>query len=198
MPGPGNHLYYGDNLDVLRGLDPDAFVDLVYLDPPFNSNADYNQLFRGPKGRCLPAQVEAFTDTWQWDDAVSGRAVQDVKASPLPGRRADARRDGGVPGQERPHRLPRHDGGAPDRAHRVLKPTGSLYLHCDPTASHYLKVLLDAVFGAGSDFAMRLFGSARSATGDGQQDGSEQSLTRIFIYSGVLRRTESCYNRLTQ
>ena len=72
-----NHLYYGDNLAVLRDRArfPDAFVDLIYLDPPFNSNADYNQLFRTPKGHASAAQMEAFTDTWQWDDAISGLAA---------------------------------------------------------------------------------------------------------------------------
>ena len=70
-----NHLYYGDNLNVLRDCIGDQTVDLIYLDPPFNSNADYNALFRTPKGQASPAQMSAFTDTWQWDDAVSGQAV---------------------------------------------------------------------------------------------------------------------------
>ena len=79
-----NRLYYGDNLDVLRNQAqfPDDFVDLIYLDPPFNSKADYNQQFKTPMGQKSPAQMQAFTDTWQWDDAVSGQAVKDVKASP--------------------------------------------------------------------------------------------------------------------
>jgi site-specific DNA-methyltransferase (adenine-specific) len=64
----GNHLFYGDNLDVLRAM-PDGFVDLVYLDPPFNSNASYNVLFKGPQGNESAAQIEAFDDTWRWTDA---------------------------------------------------------------------------------------------------------------------------------
>ncbi len=76
-----NHLYYGDNLAVLRDRIASASVDLIYLDPPFNSNADYNQLFKTPKGHASPAQMEAFTDTWQWDDAISGLAVEEVKRS---------------------------------------------------------------------------------------------------------------------
>ena len=76
-----NKLYYGDNLDVLRNSIADDSVDLIYLDPPFNSNADYNALFKTPKGQQSVAQMEAFTDTWQWDDATSGQAVAEVKRS---------------------------------------------------------------------------------------------------------------------
>lgn len=74
-----NHLYYGDNLTVLRDRIATDSVDLVYLDPPFNSNADYNQLFKTPKGHSSPAQMEAFTDTWTWDDATSGLALEKMK-----------------------------------------------------------------------------------------------------------------------
>lgn len=76
-----NHLYYGDNLTVLRDSIASESVDLIYLDPPFNSNASYNVLFKGPKGDQTAAQLEAFTGTWQWDDAISGQAVEDVKQS---------------------------------------------------------------------------------------------------------------------
>jgi site-specific DNA-methyltransferase (adenine-specific) len=64
-----NHLYYGDNLAVLRDSIPDESVDLIYLDPPFNSNASYNVLFKGPAGNESAAQIEAFDDTWHWTDA---------------------------------------------------------------------------------------------------------------------------------
>jgi len=74
-----NHLYYGDNLTVLRDAIASESVDLVYLDPPFNSNADYNALFKTPNGQSSPAQMEAFTDTCTWDDATSGVAVEEVK-----------------------------------------------------------------------------------------------------------------------
>ena len=77
-----NHLYYGDNLAVLRNSLKDGSVDLIYLDPPFNSNADYTALFKTPKGQNNAAQMEAFTDIWQWDDATSGQAVKEVKQSP--------------------------------------------------------------------------------------------------------------------
>ena len=144
-----NHLYYGDNLAVLRdrAAFPDACVDLIYLDPPFNSNASYNQLFKAPDGTSSAAQIEAFNDTWHWTDSAE-EAFQDVLRS-------------GNGGAAEMLRAMRSFLGENDmmaylammavrllELHRVLKPTGSLYLHCDPTASHYLKILLDAVFGA--------------------------------------------------
>ena len=141
-----NHLYYGDNLDVLRNEIGDETVDLIYLDPPFNSNASYNVLFKGPTGRDSAAQIEAFDDTWHWGEAAEA-AYRDVLHS------------GSDAGEML--RAMRAFLGDNDmmaylammavrmlELHRVLKPTGSLYLHCDPTASHYLKILLDAVFGA--------------------------------------------------
>ncbi|MDR9395158.1 MAG: site-specific DNA-methyltransferase [Roseovarius sp.] len=143
----GNHLYYGDNLSVLRDSIPDESVDLIYLDPPFNSNASYNVLFKGPAGNESAAQIEAFDDTWHWTDAAE-EAYGEVLRS---GNGAAAEM----------LRAMRSFLGENDmmaylammavrllELHRVLKPTGSLYLHCDPTASHYLKILLDAVFGA--------------------------------------------------
>ncbi len=143
-----NHLYYGDNLEVLRTHIPSASVDLIYLDPPFNSNADYNALFRTPKGQASAAQMEAFTDTWQWDDSVSGQAVEEVKRSPY---QDAAKMLDAMVGFLGKNALTAYLAMMAVRLvelHRVLKPTGSLYLHCDPTASHYLKILLDAVFGA--------------------------------------------------
>lgn len=141
-----NHLYYGDNLNVLRDSIADASVDLIYLDPPFNSNASYNVLFKGPQGNDSAAQIEAFDDTWHWNDSAEA-AFGDVMR-------------GGNAAASTMLRAIRSFLGDNDmmaylammavrliELHRVLKPTGSLYLHCDPTASHYLKILLDAVFG---------------------------------------------------
>lgn len=143
----GNHLYYGDNLEVLRNSIGDESVDLIYLDPPFNSNASYNVLFKGPSGNESAAQIEAFDDTWHWTDAAE-EAFGEVLRS-------------GNGNAAEVLRAMRSFLGENDmmayltmmavrllELHRVLKPTGSLYLHCDPTASHYLKILLDAVFGA--------------------------------------------------
>lgn len=141
-----NHLFYGDNLTVLRDSIGSASVDLIYLDPPFNSNAGYNVLFKAPDGSGSAAQIEAFDDTWHWND--SAEAVF-----------ADVLRSGNGAAVEM-LRAMRSFLGENDmmaylammavrliELHRVLKPTGNLYLHCDPTARHYLKILLDAVFG---------------------------------------------------
>jgi site-specific DNA-methyltransferase (adenine-specific) len=140
-----NLLYYGDNLDVLRRHVKDESVDLVYLDPPFNSNANYNVLFAEKDGRQAAGQMQAFEDTWRWDEAAARLLVETVEAG---GRVADV-----LLAFER--FLGTNDMlaylvmMAPRlvELRRVLKPSGSLYLHCDPTASHYLKLLLDAVFG---------------------------------------------------
>ncbi len=142
-----NTLYYGDNLEVMRKYLPDECVDLVYLDPPFNSNRDYNLLFREQSGEPAQGRIKAFTDTWQWSE----RAYDEFCLTcPLP---ALVRLVQGFV-----ETLGRNDLTAylvmmaPRlvELHRVLKPTGSLYLHCDPTASHYLKVMLDVIFGAGN------------------------------------------------
>lgn len=143
-----NHLYYGDNLTVLRESIRDETVDLIYLDPPFNSNANYNVLFRGPSGAQSQAQIEAFEDTWHWNDAAE-RAFDEV----MQGRNSD------VANMLRAMRSFLHDNDMMAylthmavrlvELHRVLKPTGSIYLHCDPTASHYLKLIMDGVFQGG-------------------------------------------------
>jgi site-specific DNA-methyltransferase (adenine-specific) len=143
-----NRLLFGDNLKWLRDpkIFPDASVDLVYLDPPFNSNADYNVLFREASGEAGPAQFHAFTDTWNWADAAQTYAefVDDCPITAV------------VEMMDALHDLLRNSPMMAYLAmmaprlvelHRVLKPTGSLYLHCDPTASRYLGVLLDGISG---------------------------------------------------
>jgi site-specific DNA-methyltransferase (adenine-specific) len=142
-----NRLYYGDNLAVLREHVPSESVDLVYLDPPFNSNANYNILFKSKAGDGSDAQIEAFEDTWHWNDKAEDAFDQVM-------------RSGNTAAAELLRAMREFLGDNDMMAYlammavrlielqRVLKPTGSLYLHCDPTASHYLKLLLDAVFGA--------------------------------------------------
>jgi site-specific DNA-methyltransferase (adenine-specific) len=141
-----NHLYYGDNLPILRESVADSSVDLVYLDPPFNSNANYNLLFKSPEETGSHAQIEAFGDTWHWTqeaedafDEVMKSGHRDV-AELLRAMRAFLRENDMMAYLTMMCvRL--------IELHRVLKDTGSLYLHCDPTASHYLKIILDGVFG---------------------------------------------------
>lgn len=146
-----NSLYYGDNLPILRGM-PDCCVDLIYLDPPFNSNADYNAIFRDESGQRTDAQIKAFEDTWHWGPSAEehysfltntglhkGRVPSEVTA--IIGAFVVALGKNQMTAYlvEMTVRLV--------ELRRVLKDTGSLYLHCDPTASHYLKIVLDAIFG---------------------------------------------------
>ncbi len=140
-----NALYHGDNLDVLRGHVLAESVDLVYLDPPFNSNATYNVLF-GRAEEKAAAQIKAFDDTWHWDQAASAAFHEVVTTG---GPVADAL--AAFRAMLGPSTMLAYLSMMAPRLielRRVLKSTGSLYLHCDPTASHYLKLLLDAIFGA--------------------------------------------------
>ena len=144
-----NALYYGDNLAVLREYVADESVDLVYLDPPFNSNASYNVLFKERTGEESPAQIQAFTDTWEWTQETELTFERDIIGNPA------------VPSavKDMISAFRQFIGRNAMMAYlvmmaprlvelrRVLKPAGSIYLHCDPTASHYLKLLMDAVFG---------------------------------------------------
>ena len=142
-----NKLYFGDNLDILRGEVPDESVDLIYLDPPFNSNATYNVLFREASGEGSAAQIHAFDDTWHWN-IESERAYREV-VTDGPRKLSDllqAMRS--FLGQNDMMAYLTMMAQRMVELHRVLKPTGSIYLHCDPTASHYLKLLMDAAFGA--------------------------------------------------
>src|SRR6267378_8646616 len=142
---PDNVLYYGDNLDVLRRYIKDESVDLVYLDPPFKSDQNYNVLFAAKDGTEAAAQIQAFEDTRHWDESAARQYEEVVE------------KGGKVSEVLQAFRLFLGTNDmlayltmmAPRlvELHRVLKPTGSLYLHCDPTASHYLKLLCDAVLG---------------------------------------------------
>lgn len=165
-----NTLYYGDCLDVLRELaeeHPQGIADLIYLDPPFNSKRDYAVLFSTPKGEKSDAQITAFEDTWHWG--------QQAEAEFL-----DITRQSNTAVAEMMIALRSFLGENDMMAyltmmanrllvmHRVLKNTGSLYLHCDPTASHYLKIVLDAVFGA-ANFRNELIWKRTSSHSDAKK-----------------------------
>ena len=141
-----NRLYFGDNLPILRESIADESVDLIYLDPPFNSNATYNVLFRERSGDESAAQITAFEDTWRWS-IESEIAFRDVVTNGprVLGDLLQAMR--AFLGQNDMMAYLTMMAQRMAELHRVLKPTGSIYLHCDPTASHYLKLLMDAVFG---------------------------------------------------
>jgi site-specific DNA-methyltransferase (adenine-specific) len=140
-----NQLLFGDNLKWLRDTKtfPDASVDLIYLDPPFNSNEDYNVLFKEASGNASEAQFHAFADTWKWADAAQTFAAF----------RDDCKNTTVVDMMEALYLLLRQSPMMAYLAmlaprlvelHRVLKPTRSLYLHCDPTASHYLRISIES------------------------------------------------------
>ncbi len=139
-----NQLYFGDNLPILREHIADESVDLVYLDPPFNSNANYNVLFKEKSGEHSHAQITAFEDTWEWGGEAEETYFETIQKG---GRLSDFLQAFRVllgPSDMMAYLVmmaPRLQ-----QLHRVLKPTGSIYLHCDPTASHYLKLLMDAIF----------------------------------------------------
>ncbi|MGI8497389.1 MAG: DNA methyltransferase [Gemmatimonadaceae bacterium] len=188
---PKNILYYGDNLDVLRRHIEDESVDLVYLDPPFNSARSYNVLFAEQDGSRSAAQIRAFEDTWRWDAAASATYHELVESG------------GKVSEVMQAFRLFLGDNDmlaylammAPRlvELRRVLKDSGSLYLHCDPTASHYLKVLLDAVFGPTS-FRNHITWKRTHAHGDSRRRLANVSDT-ILAYG---KTTEVTFHRQMQ
>ena len=139
-------LYVGDNLEVMRGMEGGT-VDLVYLDPPFNTNKSYKIVFRGPSLLRPDAYLPAFDDVWIWDDVSEGvlesllgehggEGIVEVLSGLLR-----------VFGRDRLMAYLVNLTPRLIEIHRLLKGTGSVYLHCDPTASHYLKLLMDALFG---------------------------------------------------
>lgn len=178
-----NTLYYGDNLKVLRERIKDESVDLIYLDPPFNSNRSYNVLFNDESGISSDAQITAFDDSWHWGS--TAQATYEELITSAPGNVASMINS-----------LRQFIGANQMMAylvmmaarlvelHRVLKPTGSLYLHCDPTASHYLKILLDIIFGMNM-YKTEISWKRSSAHNDAKQGRKQYGNVRdiIFFYS---------------
>ncbi len=141
-----NTLYYGDNLRILRDYLPNESVDLIYLDPPFNSQRTYNVLFKHESGKEAEAQIAAFGDTWHWNQAADETYHALVtQGAPAVAEMVSALRQ--FIGQNQMMAYLVMMVARLVELHRVLKPSGSLYLHCDPTASHYLKIVLDTIFG---------------------------------------------------
>ena len=144
-PGPRDQtLYYGDCLDWMQEW-PDECVDLVYLDPPFNSNADYNIIFGQENG--VPAQVRGFEDTWRWDDAAIERVARIERAAAHPMHRTTVALKS-LLGPSGVLAYVTYMGERLAEIRRLLKPTGSIYLHCDPTAGHNLRNVMDSLFGS--------------------------------------------------
>jgi adenine specific DNA methylase Mod len=178
-----NALFYGDNLIVLREQIKDESIDLIYLDPPFNSQSTYNVLFRAPGGEQSHAQIEAFDDTWHWGDTAEW-AFDEVMNS---GNTDAAELLRAMRASLKENDLMAYLTMLAIRLielHRVLRPRGSLYLHYDPTASHYLKLLLDSAFGIGN-FRTEIVWKRSSAHSDTKQGRHQHGRLHdvIFFYT---------------
>ena len=178
-----NTLYYGDNLNILRRYIKDESVDLVYLDPPFNSNRNYNVLFKDESGVEADSQITAFEDTWHWAGAaktyheliLEGDKVSEMLQAFY-----------GFIGTNQMMAYLVMMAVRLKELHRVLKPTGSLYLHCDPTASHYLKLLLDTIFGP-ENFRNEIIWKRTSSHNDSRRFASINDC--IFYYGRTGKAT---------
>jgi len=178
-PITDNTLFYGDNLFILREHIPSESIDLIYLDPPFNSNRSYNVLFKDEHGTESVAQIEAFEDTWHWNlEAEATYTGLLTEAPDHVAKMIESLRDFIGTNQMMAYlvmmavRLV--------ELHRVLKPTGSLYLHCDSTASHYLKIILDTIFNP-RNFRNEILWKRTSAHNDPKRYG--RNIDTILYYS---------------
>ena len=178
-----NTLYYGDNLPILREYVPSESVDLVYLDPPFNSNRSYNVLFKHESGTEAQAQVQAFDDTWHWNEHTEATFAELVtRGRPEVGAMIAALRE--FIGENQMMAYLVMMAVRLVELHRVLRPTGSLYLHCDPTASHYLKIILDTIFDV-RNYRNELVWKRSDAHNDGKQGAKQLGRVHdiIFFYT---------------
>lgn len=189
-----NRLYFGDNLGVLRAYVPDLSVDLIYLDPPFNSNASYNILFKSPSGKAADSQIKAFEDSWHYGTEAA-QAFHEVMASGNTDVANLLRAMQAFLGENDMMAYLAMMAVRLIELHRVLKPTGSLYLHCDPTASHYLKLLLDGVFGA-ENFRSEIIWKRTSAHNGARRWGPIHDVVLFYSKSDPYRwnRTFAAYD----
>jgi site-specific DNA-methyltransferase (adenine-specific) len=180
-----NKLYFGDNLYILREHVASESIDLIYLDPPFNSNATYNVLFQEKSGEKSAAQITAFEDTWHWG-MESEYAYQEVvkEGSRKLADLLQAMRT--FLGQNDMMAYLVMIAQRMVELHRVLKPTGSIYLHCDPTASHYLKLLMDAVFGP-QNFRNEVVWKRTYAHGSSRRYGPVHDIMLFYSRSGIYK-----------
>jgi len=178
-----NTLFYGDNLNILREYIPDKSIDLIYLDPPFNSNRNYNVLFKDESGQDSEAQITAFEDTWHWNQAAEDTYSELIHNAPEQvSNMIDALRRFIGANQMMAYLVMMT--ARLIELHRVLKDTGSLYLHCDPTASHYLKIVLDAIFGV-QNFRNEIIWKRKTGRGDtGGTSKRFGTMTDILLFYG--------------
>ncbi len=174
-----NQLYYGDNLDILRTYIPDESVDLIYIDPPFNSNQAYNVIFSEADGSSSQAQIQAFEDTWRWGETTE-QAYHELVVTAPPLLVETIKSFRGFLTETNLMAYLVMMALRLVELHRVLKPPGSFYLHCDPTASHYLKIILDQIFGV-KNFRNEITWRRTAAHNDSAVYGSVHDI--ILYYS---------------
>jgi len=186
-----NVLYFGDNLEILRNHEyfPDECIDLIYLDPPFNSKKDYNILFKENGGVESEAQIQAFTDSWHWTQTAQDTYNEIVTEGPIKVRDLIGALHGALGHNDVMAYLVMMTARLVEM-HRVLKPTGSLYLHCDPTASHYLKLVLDQIFGP-ANFRNEITWQRFTFHADAKRFGRVSD--RLLYFS---KRADYIFNRL--
>src|SRR5438034_2940622 len=176
-----NTLFYGDNLPILREHIPSESVDLIYLDPPFNSSRNYNVLFRDESGTESEAQITAFEDTWHWNIGAEQTFNELITEAPdHVAKMIESLRDFIGTNQMMAYLVMM--AARLVELHRVLKPTGSLYLHCDPTTSHYLKILLDTIFDP-SNFRNEIVWKRTSAHSDSRTCGNTHDILLLYTKS---------------
>lgn len=182
-------LYYGDNLQILREHIKDESIDLIYLDPPFNSKRTYNVLFSTPVGHKSEAQIAAFGDSWTWGEQAEKEYTELLHQSSTDVAEMIRSLRGFLKESDVMAYLVMMTNRLIE-LRRVLKPVGSLYLHCDPTASHYLKIILDIVFGA-QNFRNEIIWQRTSSRNDAKKWGAVHDT--ILYYS---KTSDPIWNRV--
>jgi site-specific DNA-methyltransferase (adenine-specific) len=178
-----NTLFYGDNLFILREHIPSESIDLVYLDPPFNSSRNYNVLFKDEKGVDSESQITAFEDTWHWNLAAEQTYAELLTEAPdHVATMIEALRKFVGSNQMMAYLVMMS--ARLVELHRVLKQTGSLYLHCDPTASHHLKIILDTIFGS-KQFKNEIIWKRTSAHNDSGTYGNAHDILLLYAKSNA-------------
>ena len=196
-----NQLFYGDNLEVLRKHIKDETIDLCYIDPPFNSKRNYNQIYNNV-GKEDKAQAQAFIDTWTWDDQAN-QGLAEIQENYL-GHFTSQSIDliSGLTKVLGKGSLLAYLVSMTLRVaeiHRVLKPTGSFYLHCDPTASHYLKIIIDAIFcSQGGDFLNEIIWKRTTTHNDGKQGARQFGRVHDVILFYIKTAKKSIFNTIYQ
>ena len=185
-----NKLYFGDNLPILREYISDNSIDLIYLDPPFNSKATYNVLFAEKNGSESSAQITAFEDTWKWGQESRDTYEELVQHASKLSDLIEALM--GFLGSNDMMAYLVMMASRLSELHRVLKPTGSIYLHCDPTASHYLKIIMDSIFGV-TNFRNEITWKRTTAHSDSGRFGANSDT--ILFYS---KSTNYVFNPIYQ